>query len=103
MCNVLEPYREIFIKEEIMEDREITAKKLKLGLKTLTGEKSEEIAAVNDLIVSEISSSKKGPVEKIEVPKAYSRCFLTVQKEEVDTPEKIKTWKYLNTITAEIT
>lgn len=103
MCNVVKPYREIFIKEEIMEELEITGKKLELGLKTFTGEKSEEIAAVNDLIVSEISSSNKGPVEKTEVPKAYSRCFLIVQKEEVDTPEKIKTWEYLNTITAEIT
>ena len=46
---------------------------------------------------------KEGPVEWIEVPKAYSRSFLPVEKEELATPKKIKKWKYLNPITAELT
>ena len=58
-----------FIKEEIIEELGITGRKLKLSLKTLTGEKSEELAAVNGLIVSGISCGKEGPVEWIEVPK----------------------------------
>ena len=52
-----------FIKEEIIEELGITGRKLKLNLKTLTGEKSEELAAVNGLIVSAISCGKEGPVE----------------------------------------
>ena len=52
-----------FIKEEIIEGLRITGRKLKLSLKKLTGEKSEELAAVNGLIVSGISCSNKGPVE----------------------------------------
>ena len=50
--------------------------KLKLSLKTLTGKKSEELATVNDLIVSGVSYGKERPVEWIEVPKANSRSFL---------------------------
>ena len=69
-----------FIKEEIIEELEITGKKLKLSLETLMGEKSEELAAVNVLIVSGISCSKEVPVEWIEVPKAYSRSFLPVER-----------------------
>ena len=68
----------------------------------MTGEKSEELAAVNGLIVSGISCGKEGPVEWIKVPKAYSRSFLPVKREEIDTPKKIKKWKYLNPITAEM-
>ena len=68
----------------------------------MTGEKSEELAAVNGLIVSGISCGKEGPVEWIEVPKAYSRSFLPVEKEEIATPKKIKKWKYLNPITTEV-
>ena len=55
-----------FIKEAITEELGITGRKLKLSLKTLTGEKSEELAAVNGLIVSGISCGKEGPVEWIE-------------------------------------
>ena len=50
--------------------------KLKLSLKTLTGKKSEELATVNDLIVSGVSYGKERPVEWIEVPEANSRSFL---------------------------
>ena len=92
-----------FIEEEIIEDLVINGRKLKLRLKTLTDEKSEELAAVNGLIVSGISCGKEGPLEWIEVPKAYSRSFLPVEREEVATPKKIEKWKYLNPITTEIT
>ena len=50
--------------------------KLKLSLKTLTGKKSEELATVNDLIVSGVSYGKERPAEWIEVPKANWRSFL---------------------------
>ena len=63
-------------------------------------EKSEELAAVNGLFVSDISYGKEGPVEWIEVPKAYSRSFLPVEREGTATPKKIK--KIVNPITAEI-
>ena len=66
-------------------------------------EKSEELAAVNGLTVSGISCGKEGPVGWIEVPKAYSRSFLPAEREEIATPKKIKKWKYLYPITAEIT
>ena len=60
-----------FINEEIIEGLGITERKLKLSQKILTGEKSDELAAVNGLIVSGISCGKEGPVEWTEVPKAY--------------------------------
>ena len=79
-----------FIKEEITEELGITERKLKSTLQTLTGEKSEELAAVNGLIVSGISCGKGGPVECIEVPKTYLKCFIPVEREEIAKPKKIK-------------
>ena len=92
-----------FINEKIIEGLGITGRKLKSSQKTLTGEKSDELAAVNGLIVSGISCGKEGPVEWIEVPKAYLRSFLPVEREEIAAAKKIKKWQYLNPITAEIT
>ena len=65
-----------FIKEEITEERGITGSKTEVKPKTLTGKKSEELATVNDLIVSGVSYGKERPVEWIEVPEANSRSFL---------------------------
>ena len=91
-----------FIKEGIIEELEITGRLLKLSLKTLTGEKSEELAAVNGLIIAAISCGKEGRSKWIEVPKAYSRSFLPVENKEITTPKKNKKWNYLHPITAEI-
>ena len=60
-----------FVNENIIEELGITGRKLKLSLMTLMSEKSKELEAVNGLIVSGISCDKEGPVEWIEVPKAY--------------------------------
>ena len=89
-----------FIKKKIIEEFGITGRKLKLN--PLTGEQSEEIAAVNGLTVSGISCGKEGPVQWIEVPKAYPRSFLPVEKEEIVTPKKNTKWRYLNPITGKI-
>ena len=66
-----------FIKEEIIKEFGITGKKLKLSLKALTDEKSEELAAVDGLVVSGISCGKAGSVGWIEIPKVYSISLIT--------------------------
>ena len=60
-----------FIKDEIIEDLGISDRKLKLGLKTLTSEKSEDTVAVDGLIVPAVDSKKGRPMEWMELPKAY--------------------------------
>ena len=71
-----------FIKNEIIEDLEISDWKLELSLKTLTGEKSKYTEAVDGLIISPVDSKKGRPMECIVLPNAYSQnCFL-VETEE---------------------
>ena len=78
-----------FIKDEIIEDLGISGRKLKLSLKTLTGEKSEDTEAIDGLIISAVDSEKGRPMEWIELPKAYSKNCLPVEKEEIAAPESI--------------
>ena len=47
-----------FVKDEIIEDLGISDRKLKLSLKTLTGEKAEDTEAFDGLILYAIDSKK---------------------------------------------
>ena len=58
---------------------------------------------VNRLITSEIDLKNTNTNEMIELPRAYSKQSLPVQTEEVVTPNKIKIWDYLKSISREIT
>ena len=46
--------------------------------------------AVDGLIISTVDSKKGRPMEWIELPKAYSKNCLSVEKEEIATSDKIK-------------
>ena len=52
-----------FIKNQIIEDLGILATKLKLTLKTLTGEKAEDTEAVDGLIISAVDCKQGRPME----------------------------------------
>ena len=91
-----------FIKNEIIEDLEISDWQLKLSLKTLTGEKSKYTEAVDGLIISAVDSKKGRPMECIELPNAYSQnCFL-VETGNSKT-DKIIRLEYLKPISMGIT
>ena len=60
-----------FIKDEIFEEFAISGRNLKLSLKTLTGEKSEDTEAADGLIISAVDCKKGRPMEWIELSKAY--------------------------------
>ena len=87
-----------FIRDELIEDLGIPGRKLQLILKTLTGKKSEEIMAIDGLIVYGIDLKKTRTNEWIELPRAYSKKSLPVEREEIATPDKIKKWDYLTSI-----
>ena len=82
-----------FIRDELVEELWITGRKLQLSLKTLTSEK----------LVSGIDLKKNRTNEWIELPRTYSKQYLPVEREEVPTPNKIKKWTYLKSISREIT
>ena len=87
-----------FIKDEIIEDLGIPCSKLKQSLKTLTGEKSEDTESVDGLIISAVDCKKGRRNEWLELPKAYSKNCLPVERDEIRTPDKIKRGEYLKVI-----
>ena len=87
-----------FIKDEIIEDLGIPCSKLKQSLETLTGEKSEDTESVDGLIISVVDCKKGRRNEWIELPKAYSKNCLPVERDEIATPDKIERWEYLKVI-----
>ena len=66
-------------------------------------EKSEDSMAIDRLIVSGIDLKKNRTNEWIELPRAYSKQSLPVKREEIATPNKIKKWDYLKSISREMT
>ena len=66
-------------------------------------EKSEDSMAIDGLIVSGIDLKKNMTNEWIELPRAYSKQSLPVKREEIATPNKIKKWDYLKSISREMT
>ena len=59
--------------------------------------------AIDGLIVSGIDLKKNRTNEWIELPRAYSKQSLPVKREEIATPNKIKKWDYLKSISREMT
>ena len=92
-----------FIKDEIIEDLGISGRKLKLSLKTLTGEKAKDTEAVDGFIISAVDSKKGRPMEWIELREAYLKNCLPVERQEIATPDKIEQWEHLKPISKVIT
>ena len=90
-----------FIRDKFIEDFVITGRKLQLSLKTLTGEKPEGNMTVDGLIVSGINLKKTRTHEWIELPRAYSKQSLPVEREEIAIPNKIKELNYLKSVSRE--
>ena len=70
-----------FIRDELIEDLGMTGRKLQLSLNTLIGEKSEDTMAIHGLIVYGIGLKKTRANDWIELPRAYSKQSLPVERE----------------------
>ena len=70
-----------FIRDELIEDLGMTGRKLQLSLNTLIGEKSEDTMAIDGLTVYGIGLKKTRANEWIELPRAYSKQSLPVERE----------------------
>ena len=64
-----------FIKDGKIEDLGIVDRKLKLGLKTLIGKKSEDTEAVDEFTKSTVDYTKGRPMKWIELPKILKKLF----------------------------
>ena len=87
------------MQEALVKMMQTSGRKTTLNLKTLNGERSESITAIEGL---QVAGSKDGSTW-IKLPRIYSRKHLPDDKREVATPDKIEEWDYLKTISSEVT
>ena len=88
-----------FIQEALVKKMQTSGRKTTLNLKTLNGERSESITAIEGL---QVAGSKDGSTW-IKLPRIYTRKHLPVDKKAVATPDKIEERDYRKSISSEIT
>ena len=87
-----------FVYKVVFKRLDVKCTKTNLSLKTLHGERSENTSAIASIQVNGIN----GDGNWLTLPRLYVRKDLSVDKEEIATPEKITEWEYLKSITKEI-
>ena len=87
-----------FITNEALEMLEIpTADPTIVSVTTLNGKAQDESTSVTKLKVKALPFHNANyPSDEINLPKAFSRSFLAVEKEEIPTPSSIKKWPHLD-------
>ena len=69
----------------------------KIAIKTITGIMKEDTDIVRDLIVLYLNGSNQ-----ISLPKVLSRQDLSIDRNDIPTPERVRRWWYLEEIADEI-
>ena len=86
-----------FIKKDILANLNAPKVDTKISIKTITGIVKEDAHIVKDLIVSNLDGSNQ-----IGLPKVFSRQDLPIDRNEIPTPERVRSWSYLEEIADEI-
>ena len=88
-----------FVNSSLVKNLRIKRHKTSVSVKANTGKRINTSFAVDGLKVSRTSGLD---ADWINIPKAYTKVDLPVDSSEFATPEKMKTWKYLQEISEEI-
>ena len=86
------------VHEAVLKQIGVKGTKTDLNLRILHGEKSENTSAIAFMQVKRI----KGDGKWLSLPRLYARKYLSVEKEEIATAEKITEWEYLKPIAKKI-
>ena len=75
----------------------------KLGLSGVrTSKVKVKLSLIEGLMVSKQPLSKDKRIQWVKLPKLYSREHMPVDSAEIATPEKLKKWRYLDSIAKDI-
>ena len=75
-----------FIQEDLIKELRLSGRETTLNLKTLNGERTESTMLIEGIDVKGVSGNNSW----IKLPKMFFRTELSVDKEEIATPDKIK-------------
>ena len=86
-----------FIQRDILANLDAPKVNTKIAIKTITGIIKEDADIVKDLVVSSLDGRNQ-----IDLPKVFSRQDLPIDRNEIPTPERVRSWSYLKEIVDEI-
>ena len=85
--------------EDLLKELQLSGRKTTLNLKTLNIERTESTVLIDGVDVKGVSGNNN----MIKLSKMYARTELSVDKEGIATPDKIKQSDYLKVIPSDIT
>ena len=81
---------------------ELSGVKTSINIKTLNGNEKVTLSLIEGLMVSKQPLSKYKRIQWVKLPKLYSGEQIPVDSAETTTPEKLKYWRCLDSITKDI-
>ena len=92
-----------FISDEVLENLPTPVTETAVQVTTLNGKTVEPSSSVSNLFVQSVPNHMKSyPASPIELPVTFSRPSLSIEKEEIPTPDKIAQWEHLRVLMNEI-
>ena len=90
-----------FVTDNLLKKLGLSGVRTSTNIKTLNGNK-KMTSLIEGLMVSKQLLSKDKRIQWVKLPKLYSREQIPVDLAEIATPEKLKKWRYLDSIAKDI-
>ena len=87
-----------FVTDDLLKKLGLSGDRSSININTLNGNKKMKSSLIEALMVSKQSLSKDKIIQWVKLPKLYSREHIPVDSAETATPEKLKSWRYLDSI-----
>ena len=86
------------VTDDLLKKLGLSGVRSSININTLNGNKKVKSSLIEALMVSIQSLSKYKIIQWVKLPKLYSREHIPVDSAETATPEKLKSWRYLDSI-----
>ena len=91
-----------FVTDNLLKKLGLSGVRTSINIRTLNGNKKVTSSLIEGLMVSKQPLSKDKRIQWVKLPKLYSREQIPVDSAEIATPEKLRRWRYLDSIAKEI-
>ena len=91
-----------FVTDNLLKKLGLSGVRTSINIRTLNGNKKVTSSLIEGLMVSKQPLPKDKRIQWVQLPKLYSREQIPVDSAEIATPEKLKRWRYLDSIAKDI-
>ena len=91
-----------FVTGNLLKKLGLSGVRISIGTKALNGNKKVKSSLIEGLMVSKQTLSEDKGIQRVKLPKQYSTEHIPVDSVEIATPEKLKMWRYLDSMAKDI-